>query len=1123
MYGPNCVVYRAMRPILALLILLLGNTALAEPDHTPGVLFRQPTLSRTHVVFHYAGDLWKVSREGGEAQRLTAGSGQETNPQFSPDGQWIAFSGDYDGNTDVFVIPASGGVPRRLTWHPGPDLVQGWTRDGKAILFRSPRNSYSRFGRLFTMPLDGVYPTELPLHMAEEASYSPDGTQLAYVPVARAFGTWKRYRGGRATPIWIARLADSSIEKLPRDNWNDFNPMWIGTTIYFLSDRNGPATLFAYETKTRSVSELLPNTGFEIKNAAAGPDAIVYEQFGGLYLFDLKSKKARRLEIRLQGDMPEVRPRIEKLASRINTAMISPTGARALFEARGEILTVPFEKGDCRNLTQTPGVAERDPAWSPDGKWIAYFSDASGEYELHLRDHTGKGEPRVFRLDAHPSFYYSPTWSPDSKKIAFGDKKLNVRYLDLETGKTVTVDRDRFDGPRRVDHVAWSPDSKWLTYTTQLENTLRAVFVYSLQSGTSHQITDGMSDAYLPVFDRDGKHLYFLASTNTGLTLGWRDMSSFMRPVTSNVYVVVLRKDLPSPLAPESDEEKADAPAEKNDKSDKTGDEKAGEKPAAKENGAAKNVSVRIDLEGIGNRILPLPIPGRDYTGMSVGKTGILLLVESLFGNGASRQPGKLLHRFDLKTRKTEKILDNLGVFEVSADGEKMLYRQADRWFIAPSNQAPKPGEGALKVEGMEARVEPSAEWRQMYQEVWRIQRDFFYDPNLHGLDLPEMVGRYAPFLEQVSSRGDLNYLFSEMMGELTASHLYVSGGDQLEAKRVKSGLLGADYSVENGRYRFKRIYTGESWNPEMAAPLAQPGVNVTAGEYLLAVGGRELRSTDNLYSYFEASAGKQVLLKVGQNPDGTGAREVTVIPVENETGLRNIAWIEDNRRRVDQMSGGKLAYVYLPDTSWGGYTNFNRYYFAQAGKQGAVMDERFNSGGAQPDYIIDYLRRPLLFYRTMREGEDIRGPLAGIFGPKVMLINEYAGSGGDSMPWYFREAEVGQLIGKRTWGGLVGGLGGWPTLIDGGTVSPPSVGFWDADKGQWVAENVGIAPDIEVEQDPKALREGRDPQLEKAVEVLLAELKRNPPPKYTRPAFPNYHPKPSSISSKFPNGKRAG
>jgi len=1078
--------FSALRPIGTA---ALVAAALFAADQA--TLFREPALSRTHIVFHYAGDLWIVGREGGPARRLTAGPGQETNPSFSPDGRWVAFTGEYDGNTDVFLAPASGGVPKRLTWHPAPDEAAGWTPDGRRVLFRSSRHSYSRFRRLFTLPADGVFPEELPLVMAEEGSFSPDGTRIAYVPLARAFRTWKRYRGGRTTAIWIARLADSEIlDQVPRENSNDFCPMWIGRRIYFLSDRNGPTTLFSYDTVSRRLVQVLPNDGFDLKHAAAGPDAIVYEQFGSIFLLDLTTHRPRRVPITLQGDLPEVRPRLEPVARDIRAAAVSPSGARALFEARGEIFTVPAEKGDCRNLTASPGAAERDPAWSPDGRWIAYFSDASGEYELELREPTGAGQLKRYRLSEPPTYYYTPTWSPDSKKIAYTDKKLNVWYLDLDAGRPVPVDRDRYDGPRRVRHLAWSPDSRWLAYTLQLDNHLRAVFVYSLAERRRLQITDGMSDATLPVFDRDGKHLYFLASTDTGLNIGWRDMSSYFRPLTSSVYVLVLRKDLPSPLAAESDEERA-APAAK-----------------AKAEEAAKPESpeVRIDPEDIEQRILALPIPARNYSGLYAGNSGILFLLETPFRAEADEAAGRTLYKFDLKTRKTDRLLEGLRAFALSSAGEKALYRQGERWMIASLAQAPKPGEGALRLEGMEARVEPLAEWRQMYREAWRIQRDFFYDPGLHGLDLGAMMKRYEPFLEAVGSRSDLDYLFAEMMGEFTASHLSVGGGAQPAPRRVRVGLLGADYRIENGRYRFARVYTGESWNPDLRAPLTQPGVNVRVGEYLLAVNGRELRDTDNVYSFFEGAAGRQVTLRVGPDPGGAGAREVTVIPLESEMRLRNLAWIEENRRRVNQWSGGRLAYVYLPDTALGGYASFNRYYFAQVGKQGAIIDERFNAGGSQPDYILDYLRRPLLHYRTMREGEDITGPLGGIFGPKAMLINEYAGSGGDTMPWYFRKAGLGPLIGKKTWGGLVGGLGGWPLLLDGGVVSPPSVGFWDPDQREWVAENTGIAPDIEVELDPKAVREGRDPQLEKAVEVLLEALRKNPPPRHERPSFPNYH-----------------
>lgn len=1084
-------------PLLSILVCSCAAIASDKPT-----LFRQPALNSTHIVFQYADDLWTVAREGGEARRLTSAQGYEALPHFSPDGKTIAFTGEYDGNIDVFLVPASGGVPKRLTWHPGPDVAVGWTPDGKSVLIRSSRNSYSRFAQLFTMPVDGVFPSEIPLPQADAGSYSPDGAYIAYTPLAPAFQSWKRYRGGRTSAIWIAKLADSSIERIPRVNSNDFTPMWIGDKVYFLSDRNGTFTLFSYDTKLKKVAQALPNAGLDIKSASAGPGAIVYEQFGSIYLFDLKSQKAKKVEITLTADLPQVRPRIQRVSNSIDSAAVSPTGARAVFAARGEIFTVPAQKGDVRNLTNTPGAAERDPSWSPDGKWIAYFSDAAGEYTLHIAQHNGQGDTKTFKLTTPQTYYYNPVWSPDSKKIAFTDKSLSVSYLDVESGAVVKVDTDRYDGPRRIRHVAWAPDSKWLAYTKQLRNTLRAVFMYSLDQKERYQVTDGMSDATVPVFDRDGKYMYFLASTDTGLNVGWRDMSAFFRTVTNTVYLVVLDKTLPSPLAPESDEE--NVPDAKTPDTAKK-DEK-------------KTVTVKFDAADVEQRIIPLPIPARSYTRLAPGKAGVLFIGEEPESRGA-RGGGAIVHKFDLKTRKAERFVEGVNAFEVAANGEKALFRKGQQWTIAATASAPKASEGALKLDGMETRVEPQTEWRQMYAESWRILRDFFYDPNHHGVNIPETMKRYEPYIEAVGSRTDLNYVLSEALGEFTCSHLYISGGDVPQPARVRGGLLGADYTIDGGRYRFAKVYSGESWNPELRAPLTQPGVNVTAGEYLLAVNGKDVKSADNLYSFFEATAGKQVVLKVGPKPDGSGSREVTAVPVENEMRLRNLAWIEGNRRKVEQLSGGRLGYVYLPDTSMGGYTNFNRYYFAQTGKEGAVVDERYNGGGAQPDYIIDYMNRKLMFYRTMREGEDVNGPLAGIFGPKAMIINEYAGSGGDSMPWYFKKAGVGPLVGKRTWGGLVGGLGGYPDLMDGGSVTAPAVGFWDPDTKEWVAENTGIEPDFDVEQDPKAVREGRDPQLEKAVQVVLASLKKQPTAKHVRPAYPNYH-KPATASVPAKKGK---
>ncbi len=1053
------------------------------------MLLQKPAVSQARIAFSYGGDLWVVGRDGGEARRLTAGVGIESDPQFSPDGTLIAFSGEYNGNRDVYVVPAEGGEPRRLTYHPDPDTVIGWTPDGKRILFRSTRASYSRFSRLFTVAVEGGgLPDEVPLPMAEEGAWSPDGKRLAYVPLPHAFDAWKRYRGGRTSAIWIADLADSRIEKLPRDNSNDFGPMWVKDRIYFLSDRNGPVTLFYYDLRTKKVVPAVAAGGFDIKSASAGPDAIVYEQFGSLHLYDLKSGRERAIEVNVAADLPQTRPAFEKLVRYIESAGLSPSGARAVFGARGEILTVPAEKGDARNLTNTPGVAERYPTWSPDGMRIAYFSDESGEYALHIRNQNGLGE--VTKIKLPPSFYSSPVWSPDSKKLAFLDQGERLWTVDLEKREPVKVDADIYKTPGGGLDPAWAPDSRWIAYTKILKNHMRAVFAYSIETGKTAQITDGMSDARYAVFDRNGESIYFTASTDAGPTSGWLDMSSMNRPVTRSVYVAVLRKDLASPLAPESDEEKPEAAKKKDD--DKGKDKK---EPAP----------VRIDFEGIGQRILAMPIPARNYGGLHAGKTGTLFLIEDppVVAQG---QPEETVQKFELKTRKTEKFLDGVRAFDISFDGEKVLYRKADQWFIAKSDAPPKPGDGRLKVDEMEVRIDPRAEWKQMYNEVWRIERDFFYDPNLHGVDLATYKARYEPYLERLGSRPELSYLFMEMLGELSVGHLYVRGGATPEIKRVAGGLLGADYKIENGRYRFAKVYDGENWNPELRAPLTQPGVNVVAGEYLLAVGGRELKASDEVYSFFEETAGKSVVLKVGPDPAGAKSRDVTVVPVESESGLRNLAWIEENRRKVGKLSGGRLAYVYLPNTSVAGYTSFNRYYFAQEDKAGAVIDERFNGGGAAADYIIDYLRRPLMNYFMTRDGEPFTTPTGSIFGPKVMIVNELAGSGGDLMPWLFRKAKVGKLVGKRTWGGLVG-IFGFPPLIDGGTVTAPNLAFYNTE-GAWDVENHGVAPDVEVEFDPQAWRTGHDPQLERAVEIALAELEKNPPPAGQRPPFPNYHKK---------------
>jgi tricorn protease len=1096
------------RIVILVLALALLRPCLGETEHP--LLLQKPTVSATQIVFAFADDLWIVDRHGGDARRLTTGVGVETDPRFSPDGTQIAFTGEYDGNTDVYLIPAAGGIPRRLTWHPASDQVVGWTPDGKRVLFRSGRNNAHFAPRLFTVSTEGGMPSAVPLPIASEGSYAPDGARLAYVPGVQQ-GAWKRYRGGQTTPIWIADLATSRIvDRAPRNNTNDFNPMWVQGRVYFLSDRSGPVTLLCYDTATKKVSEVVKNHGLDIKSASLGPGAIVYEQFGTIHLFDLVSGTSHPVEIHLAGDLPEVRPHYVKTAERINAANLSPSGARAVFGARGEIFTVPAEKGNARNLTNTPAVDERDPAWSPDGKWIAYLSDESGEYALHVRSQDGKGEVKKIDLGKPPSFFYSPIWSPDSKKIAYSDKRLNLWYVEVDRGVPVKVDTN--PKPLFGYEPAWSPDSKWIAYARQLPSYMRAVFAYSLDAGKSYQLTDGLSDARYPVWDRSGKYLYFTASTDVGLSLWFADMSAMNRPVTRSVYLIVLRKGLPSPLAPESDEEKPKEETASQDGKPESGTEKPKEESSPQERkpesgadtGKEKKAEekapepVRIDPDHISQRIVALPLPARNYTALVAGKAGTLFLTEAPTLGPGSRP----LQRFELKSRKAEKVLDNVSSFTLSANDEKLLYRQGSRWAIVSATGSIDPGKGTLDLDEMEAYVDPPAEWREMYREAWRGLRDFFYAPNLHGLDLAETEKRYEPYLERLGSRRDLNYLFREMLGEVTISHMYAGGGDAPRANPVRGGLLGADYTIERGHYRFARVYDGENWNPEARAPLTQPGVDVVAGEYLLAVNGREVLPTEEVYAYFEGTAGKQITLKVGPSPDGSGAREVTVVPVEDEYQLRYLAWIEDNRRKVDELSGSRLAYVHMPDTGSGGYDSFNRYFFAQVGKEGALIDERFNGGGALADYVIDYLRRPLQAYFTQREGEDFAMPTAAIFGPKAMLINEFAGSGGDYMPWAFRDAKIGPLIGKRTWGGLVGVSG--ISLMDGGATGAPQSGFWNPN-GTWDVENWGVEPDIEVELDPALWRAGRDPQLERAVAVLMDALKRNPLPRHRRPPYPRY------------------
>ena len=1096
------------------LLLALPLSAAADPSITDTRLLSEPAISADRIAFIYANDLWTCGLDGKNVRRLTSDVGVESSPAFSADGRWIAFSAQYEGNTDVYVVGADGGVPKRLTWHPGNDVAVGFTPDSKSVLFTSPRNVYTaRYTQLFTVPVDGGAEELLPIPHSDRAVYSPDGKRIAYNPLGPRFLQWKRYRGGTVSQVWLYDTATHAIEKVPQpaSRVNDAGPMWLGDSVYFRSDREGEFNLWSYDTKSKALKRLTSHTDFPVLNASSGAGKIVYEQAGYLHLYDPASGSARKLTIGVAADLPETRPRFAKETKDrkyIRDFSISPTGVRVAMDFRGEIVTIPAEKGDVRNLTNSPGVHERSPIWSPDGRSIAYFTDDSGEYALWIESQNGKGEPKKFKLSG-AGFYEFPAWSPDSRKIAFVDNSRTLYWLDTGSGAMKKVASDYFYGPIKYLHPAWSPDSKWIAYAINNPAYVNRVYAYSLEQEKAFPVTDGLSDASEPVFDRSGKYLYFLASTDAGPVNNWFSLETNDLKITRSIWLAVLDKSLPNPLVKESDEEKGAAPAdESKEKKKETADD---EKETKKGNGDKTDVKsdekpkkaeavapTRIDFDGIAYRIIDLPVPVAEISNLQAGPEGQVFFLRTSDEKNA-------LQRFDLKDRKTETMLPDVDNYEISSDGKKVVYVAKDEWAVAgTSGKKIDTSEAkSLKTAAIEVKVDPRAEWKEMFEDAWRINRDYFYDPNMHGVDWKAMRARYAQFLPDIAVRQDLNRVLRWMLSELTVGHSYITNnGDTTETKSVPGGLLGADYEIDNGRYRFRKVYGGLNWNPKLRSPLTEPGVNVKAGEYLLAVGGKDVKPPANLYSFFENTSGKLIEITVGPNADGKGSRTVSVVPVESELALRNRDWVEGNLRKVDAATGGRVAYVYVPNTSTAGYAYFKRYFYPQAYKDAVILDERFNGGGSLADYYIDMVSKKLIAYWAMRYGPDMKTPSASIQGPRVLIQDESAGSGGDLLPWMWRKFEVGPIVGTRTWGALVGILG-YPELMDGGAITAPNLAFYDPDKG-WAVENEGVAPDIEVEMTPADVIAGRDPQLERAIAIVMDGLKKNPPVQAKRPAYPN-------------------
>ncbi len=1093
-------------------------------DPAPGTrMLRTPSVSASHIAFAYGGNIWIVERAGGDARRLTSFAGEASNPQLSPDGSLVAFSGQYGGNTDVWVVSARGGEPKRLTWHPGADIVQGWTPDGKSIVFASGRATSAPSGvpRFWTVPASEGIEEPMPMPRAYQGKISPDGRYVAY----RMPNSWdeerRNYRGGQNKPIWIMDLRTYDVTTTPWSGSKEMDPVWVGNSVLFISDRDGVANVWKYDMGTKQLAQMTKFTDFDVKALDANGSAVVFEQAGYVHELDPATGKERIVIISATGDFPWMMPQWKDVANRMTNLALSATGKRAAVEARGEIFTIPAEKGDVRNITNSSASAERAPAWSPDGRFVSYFSDRSGEYKLYVEAQDALTPPREITIPDAANFF-APAWSPDGKKIAFQDTHFRLWVVDVATGQAKIADADKVYHGDRTIVPAWSPDSRYIAYPKHLPSLFRALHIYEVETAQVRQMTDGMADVISPAWDAGGKYLWFLASTDYGLNSSVLDMSAYEKQTTRGLYLTVLSKTEPSPLLPESDEEAGRRAA--------PGDSSRPSAPSAVQDTARaqRPVTVRIDLEGIQNRTMAVQsVAVRDYTQLKPGVAGTVFFLESVPATGPSETPGGgfggrfNLHRYQLKERKAQQFAAGVAQYVVSADGKKLLYRTGGgggggggggaaaatpSLFLVDADKAiPQAGTGRLAVQ-LRAFIDPKAEFRQIFNEGWRNEKYNFYVRNLHGTDWDAVKKMYEPLLPFVMHRAELNYLLDNMGAELAIGHSYVRGGDMPEVPDSRAGLLGADFTIDNGRYRISRIYTAESWNPDLRAPLAEPGVNVSAGEYLVAINGVELRAPDNIYRLLDGTANRQTVLAVNSAPSMQGARNVTVVPVANEQGLRTRAWVERNRHIVDSLSNGQLAYIYLPNTGQPGYTSFNRYWFSQQDRKGAIVDERYNGGGSAADYMVDIMGRDYDGYFNNPAGDRVpfTSPASGIWGPKVMIINEMAGSGGDLLPFMFKHRKLGPLVGQRTWGGLVA-TSDTPPFVDGGSMIAPRFGFIDRE-GHFAVENTGVSPDVEVENYPKEMLAGHDPQLERAVQEGLRLIREKPSDRLTKePAPPTW------------------
>ncbi|HUE53079.1 MAG TPA: PDZ domain-containing protein [Terriglobales bacterium] len=1107
----------------------------AGQEMPEGRLMRFPDLYKDKVVFMYGGHLWLASSSGGVARRITSGAGRELFPKFSPDGKWIAFTGQYDGNFNVCLMPADGGQPKQLTFYQGAaaqlndrmgihNQVLTWFPDSKRILFLTRRDASNGWTkRPFSISIDGGLAEPLPVIEGGLTSFSPDGTKIAYNQIFRNFRTWKRYTGGLAQSISVYDLKNNSVEDVPHTEWTDTFPMWSGSTIYFTSDR-GPEhrlNLYSYDLNSKQVESLTHFTDFDVMWPSLGPGGIVFENGGYLFTFDLQSKQPKKLTIYLPGDEEQSMKHWVSVTKTITDFDISPEGKRAVFGARGDVFTVPAKDGSVRNLTRTPGIREKSVSWSPNSRWIAYVSDRTGEDEIYITPHDGMGKEQQV-TSGYKGFKFGPAWSPDSKKIAWADKDLRLWYITIDDKKPVEVVHGKFFD---ITNYSWSPDSKWLVYDNNDENGNAVVYLYSLADRKTTPITTSMTNSNFAMFDPDGKYLYFLSDRDFNEVLGNIDFE-FANPKTTRVYVVTLRKDEPSPFpalsdeaqvkkdeATEGKETKSEGKAESKEK-DKEKDKNKESKEKDKDKEREKPAEFRIDLDGIQNRIVALPTEPAVIGTFAAAKGFIYYATRPIQGlSGPLPGEAPAVHVYDLKERKDKVLIDGVERFALSFDGSKLLYEagppDAHSYGIidAKPDGPKKVGDGALNLGGMRAEVDPPQEWKQIYNEVWRQERDYFYEAAMNGVDWEKVRDKYAQLLPYVADRYSLTYILGEIIGELSNSHTYVNGGDFPDLHPVNVGLLGADFEADqaSGFYRFKKIYPGENWNPQARSPLTEPGINVKEGDYLVAVNGRSLRARQNPDELFVNTANSTVTLTVNSKPSEDGSRNLQVKPIADEFSLRELNMIETNRKKVDAATNGRVGYIYIPDMGAPGLNEFVKQYFPQIRKEGMIIDVRYNGGGFVDPLIFERLRRVLSGMNSARNFESGTVPAPVFYGSMACITNHYAASDGDLFSYYFKYYKLGPLIGERTWGGVRGIRGPIP-LIDGGYITRPEFARYDLNS-KWIVENKGVQPDVVVENRPDLVVKGQDPQLEKAIELVMKDIQANPkklPPRPPDlPAYP--------------------